>query len=299
MAWRFGATPATLVWCGVVAVLVALAAIDWDTTVLPDALTLPLLWAGLVAAALGVTIPLPQALWGAVAGYLSLWSVYWLFKLTTGKEGMGYGDFKLLAALGAWLGWQMIVPILLLASVIGAVVGIAMKLGSTLREGRYVPFGPFLAGAGIAVMLVGAPAVLRWLGWSCDRVVRIGLTGGIGSGKSTVAHAGRAGRAAGRHRRDRPRPHRARRRRAAGAGRTSSGRTSSAPTARSTAPACARWCSRTRRRRRKLEAVLHPMIGAESRAAGSGGRRAPGGRVRCSAARRERPLARAGSIGCS
>jgi leader peptidase (prepilin peptidase)/N-methyltransferase len=78
---------------------------------------------------------------------------------------MGYGDFKLLAALGAWLGWQMIVPILLLASVIGAVVGIAMKLGNTLREGRYVPFGPFLAGAGIAVMLVGAPAVLRWLGW--------------------------------------------------------------------------------------------------------------------------------------
>jgi leader peptidase (prepilin peptidase)/N-methyltransferase len=165
VAWRFGATPAALAWCGVVAVLVALAVIDWDTTVLPDALTLPLLWAGLVAAALGVTIPLPQALWGAVAGYLSLWSVYWLFKLTTGKEGMGYGDFKLLAALGAWLGWQMIVPILLLASVIGAVVGIAMKLGNTLREGRYVPFGPFLAGAGVAVMLAGAPAVLRWLGW--------------------------------------------------------------------------------------------------------------------------------------
>ena len=165
VAWRFGATPASLVWCGVVAVLVALAVIDWDTTVLPDALTLPLLWAGLVAAALGVTIALPQALWGAVVGYLSLWSVYWLFKLTTGKEGMGYGDFKLLAALGAWLGWQMIVPILLLASVIGAVVGIAMKLGNTLREGRYVPFGPFLAGAGLAVMLAGAPAVLRWLGW--------------------------------------------------------------------------------------------------------------------------------------
>jgi leader peptidase (prepilin peptidase)/N-methyltransferase len=165
VAWRFGGTPVALLWCGVVAVLVALAAIDWDTTVLPDALTLPLLWAGLVAAALGLTIPVTQALWGAVAGYLSLWSVYWLFKLTTGKEGMGYGDFKLLAALGAWLGWQMIVPMLLLASVIGAVVGIAMKLGNSLREGRYVPFGPFLAGAGIAVMLAGAPAVLRWLGW--------------------------------------------------------------------------------------------------------------------------------------
>ena len=86
--------------------LVALAGIDWDTTLLPDNLTLPLLWAGLVSAALGWTIPLADAVWGAVAGYLSLWSVYWLFKLTTGKEGMGFGDFKLLAALGAWLGWQ-------------------------------------------------------------------------------------------------------------------------------------------------------------------------------------------------
>jgi leader peptidase (prepilin peptidase)/N-methyltransferase len=125
-----------------------------------------LLWAGILAAALGYTIPLPTAVWGAVTGYLSLWSVYWLFKLTTGKEGMGYGDFKLLAALGAWLGWQMIVPIVLLASVIGAVVGIAMKMSSTLREGRYVPFGPFLAGAGIVVMLAGAPTVLRVLGWN-------------------------------------------------------------------------------------------------------------------------------------
>ena len=88
-------------------------------------------------------------MWGAVAGYLSLWSVYWLFKLTTGKEGMGFGDFKLLAALGAWLGWQMILPIVLGASVLGAVVGIAMKMSSALREGRYVPFGPFLAGAGL------------------------------------------------------------------------------------------------------------------------------------------------------
>ena len=124
------------------------------------------LWAGLAAAALGWTIPLPTALWGAAAGYLSLWSVYWLFKLTTGKEGMGYGDFKLLAALGAWLGWQAIVPILLMASVIGAVVGIAMKMSATLREGRYVPFGPFLAGPGAFVMLAGMPAVMGWLGWS-------------------------------------------------------------------------------------------------------------------------------------
>lgn len=166
VGWRFGATPLALLWCGFVAVLIALAAIDWDTTLLPDDLTLPLLWAGLVAAALGWTVPLATALWGAVGGYLSLWSIYWLFKLATGKEGMGYGDFKLLAALGAWLGWQMLLPILLIASVIGAVVGIAMKLGSGLREGRYVPFGPFLAGGALVVLLAGAPRVLGWLGWT-------------------------------------------------------------------------------------------------------------------------------------
>ncbi len=165
VGWRMGATPEALMWCAVVATLIALAMIDWDTTVLPDALTLPLLWGGLVAAALGFGIALPEALWGAVVGYLSLWSIYWLFKLTTGKEGMGYGDFKLLAALGAWLGWQAILPIVLFASVLGAVIGIAMKFGNTLREGRYVPFGPFLAGGGLVVMMVGLPAVLQAMGW--------------------------------------------------------------------------------------------------------------------------------------
>lgn len=163
---QVGAQPVALLWCGFVAVLLALAAIDWDTTLLPDDLTLPLLWAGIVAAALGWTLPLATAVWGAVAGYLSLWTVYWLFKLATGKEGMGHGDFKLLAALGAWLGASMIVPVVLAASVIGAVVGIAMKVGDTLREGRYVPFGPFLAGAGIVVMLLGSARVLGWLGWA-------------------------------------------------------------------------------------------------------------------------------------
>ena len=165
VGWRFGATPTSLLWCGFAATLVSLAAIDWDTTLLPDNLTLPLLWAGLVSSLLGWTIPLPDSLWGAVVGYLSLWSVYWLFKLTTGKEGMGFGDFKLLAALGAWLGLKMILPILLAASMIGAVVGLVMKFGGSLREGRYVPFGPFLAGAGLAVMLAGQPRVLGWLGW--------------------------------------------------------------------------------------------------------------------------------------
>jgi leader peptidase (prepilin peptidase) / N-methyltransferase len=162
--WHFGPQPTTLLWCGVLAALVALSAIDWDTTLLPDSLTLPLLWAGLVAAALGWTLPLPTALAGAVVGYLSLWSVYWLFKLATGKEGMGHGDFKLLAALGAWLGWQAILPIVLMASVIGALVGIGMKLSSSLREGRYVPFGPFLAGGGIVVILAGSSRVLGWIG---------------------------------------------------------------------------------------------------------------------------------------
>jgi len=165
VGWRFGATPVALLWCGFVAVLVALAGIDWDTTFLPDNLTLPLLWAGLVAAALGWTVPLSDAVWGATAGYLSLWAVYWLFKLTTGKEGMGFGDFKLLAALGAWLGLKMVLPIVLGASVIGAIVGIGMKFGGQLREGRFVPFGPFLAGSGLAVMLAGQNRVLDWLGW--------------------------------------------------------------------------------------------------------------------------------------
>jgi leader peptidase (prepilin peptidase)/N-methyltransferase len=166
IGWRMGGTqPQILLWCGFTAALLALAWIDWDTTVLPDVITLPLLWAGLLSATLGWTIDPVTALVGAAAGYLSLWAVYWFFKLATGKEGMGYGDFKLLAALGAWLGWQALLPIVLGASVIGAIVGIAMKLSGALREGRYVPFGPFLAGAGLAVMWVGTPATLAWMGW--------------------------------------------------------------------------------------------------------------------------------------
>ena len=166
VAWHVGAVPVVLAWCGFVACLVALSLIDWDTTLLPDSLTLPLLWAGVVVAALGLTVPLTTSVWGAVFGYLSLWSIYWLFKLTTGKEGMGAGDFKLLAALGAWLGWQMLLPIVLGASLIGAVVGIAMKFSGALREGRYVPFGPFLAGAGLVVLFAGSDRVMGWLGWA-------------------------------------------------------------------------------------------------------------------------------------
>ena len=163
--WHWGATPTGAAWCGFSAALVALALIDWDTTLLPDDITLPLLWAGLIVAALRWTdLPLAQAVWGAVAGYGSLWLIYHAFKLLTGKEGMGYGDFKLFAALGAWFGWQALVPIILMASVIGAVVGIAMKLSSGLREGGYVPFGPFLAGAGLTAMIFGPSSILQLIG---------------------------------------------------------------------------------------------------------------------------------------
>jgi leader peptidase (prepilin peptidase) / N-methyltransferase len=164
--WRWGWTPTAFVWCAFSAALLALALIDWDTTLLPDDITLPLLWAGLIAAALqwNPAVSLPVSLWGAVAGYGSLWLVYWAFKLVTGKEGMGYGDFKLFAALGAWFGWQALVPMILMASVIGAIVGIVMKFSTGLREGGYVPFGPFLAGAGFTALFFGPQSILKMAG---------------------------------------------------------------------------------------------------------------------------------------
>ena len=163
--WRWGWSWTAAAWCLFAALLVALTLIDWDTTLLPDDLTLPLLWLGLIAATLGLTgVRLSDAVWGAVAGYLSLWLVYWGFKLATGKEGMGFGDFKLFAALGAWFGWQALVPIILMASVIGALVGIGMKLLSALREGGVVPFGPFLALGGITAMVLGPQTILRAVG---------------------------------------------------------------------------------------------------------------------------------------
>jgi len=165
-AWRWGLTPAALAWGGFAAALVCLGMIDWDTTLLPDNITLPLVWAGLIATTLGWTpITLTESLWGAVAGYLSLWLVYQAFKLATGKEGMGFGDFKLFAALGAWFGWQALIPIILMASVIGAIVGIIMKFSSGLREGGYIPFGPFLAGAGLTALVFGPQAILKAAGF--------------------------------------------------------------------------------------------------------------------------------------
>lgn len=167
-AWcasRWGMTPMALAWAGFSAALIALTLIDWDTTLLPDDITLPLLWAGLISASLRVTpLPLGDALWGAISGYVSLWLVYWTFKLATGKEGMGYGDFKLFGALGAWFGWSALVPIILMASVIGAIVGIGMKFTLGLREGGYVPFGPFLALAGLTAMIFGPSSIVRFIG---------------------------------------------------------------------------------------------------------------------------------------
>ena len=163
--WQWGANATGVAWCAFAGMLLALALIDWDTTLLPDDLTLPLLWLGLIAAHFQWTgITLQASLWGAIAGYLSLWSVYWSFKLITGKEGMGYGDFKLFAALGAWFGWQALLPIILIASIVGSVVGIAMKINAKLREGGYVPFGPFLAGGGFAALFFGTSALQSAIG---------------------------------------------------------------------------------------------------------------------------------------
>jgi leader peptidase (prepilin peptidase)/N-methyltransferase len=158
---RWGLSPSAAVWCVFCATLLVLAVIDWHTTLLPDVLVLPLLWLGLMAAdAQWTQTLLPDALWGAIAGYLSLWTVYWGFKWITGKEGMGYGDFKLFACLGAWFGWHMLIPLILLSSVVGTIAAVVLKLGGGLREGGYMPFGPFLAGAGLAC-LAWDPAALR------------------------------------------------------------------------------------------------------------------------------------------
>jgi len=165
VAWKFGFTPQmgaalVLTWF-----LVALTFIDIDTQLLPDALTLPLLWLGLAASVSGYTPVEPRsAIIGALAGYLSLWSVYHLFRLATGKEGMGYGDFKLLAALGAWLGWQMLLPIILLSAAVGAVTGIALILIRGRDRNVPIPFGPFLAAAGWIALLWGRELVTGYLG---------------------------------------------------------------------------------------------------------------------------------------
>ncbi|MSQ92819.1 MAG: prepilin peptidase [Gammaproteobacteria bacterium] len=161
VALRFGQSSAGLLVLVCMALLVALAAIDLDTFYLPDTLTYALLWLGLVANSFATFVPLPDAVWGAIAGYLSLWSIYWLFKLLTGKEGMGYGDFKLLAALGAWVGWQNLPAIVIVSSLSGALIGIALIASGRHERGKPLPFGPFLAIAGMIVLLYG-DAVRAW-----------------------------------------------------------------------------------------------------------------------------------------
>ncbi len=165
-AWHYGFGVAALAamlfcWC-----MIALTFIDVDTQLLPDSITLPLLWAGLLLNLRGTFADLPSAVIGAVAGYLVLWLVYWLFKLATGKEGMGFGDFKLLAAIGAWLGWKMLPLVILASSLVGAVVGIGLI--ALARRGRDVPipFGPYLAGAGLIALFWGPSLIARYLAYA-------------------------------------------------------------------------------------------------------------------------------------
>ena len=146
--------------------LLALSVIDWQTTLLPDDLTQALVWGGLVASTLGwLVLPLTQSVWGAVLGYASLWSVAKAFERITHKQGMGAGDFKLLAALGAWLGPWALLPLVFLASLVGAVVGLGLQARQKLHQGLYVPFGPFLAAAGMLVAAIGMDDITRWMGW--------------------------------------------------------------------------------------------------------------------------------------
>jgi leader peptidase (prepilin peptidase)/N-methyltransferase len=164
VAWQLGPTLAAVGAMGFVAAMVTLTFIDFDTQLLPDDITLPLLWIGLLLNIFGTYTDLTSAVIGAMAGYLSLWTVYWLFKLATGKEGMGYGDFKLLAAIGAWLGWQMLPLTILMSSLVGALVGIGLIV--LARHGRNVPipFGPYLAAAGVIALFWGKPLTQAYLG---------------------------------------------------------------------------------------------------------------------------------------
>lgn len=151
-------------WAIFASTLLTLSIIDWQTTLLPDALTQPLLWLGVLSSALQLThLELAQAVWGAAWGYGALWLVATVFSRLTGQEGMGAGDFKLLAAMGAWLGPWALLPLVFLASLVGACVGIWLKSRRQLRHGVYVPFGPFLAGAGMLLAVSGDAFFFNWL----------------------------------------------------------------------------------------------------------------------------------------
>ena len=164
MAWRFGYSAALVAGLLFAWAMVALTFIDFDTQLLPDDITLPLLWGGLIVNAFGMFVDLRSAVLGAAAGYLLLWSVYWAFRLIAKKEGMGYGDFKLLAAIGAWTGWQVLPFALVIAAGVGAVVGSVFLWLSKRGADTRIPFGPYLALAGIASLLWGREAVTMWVG---------------------------------------------------------------------------------------------------------------------------------------
>jgi leader peptidase (prepilin peptidase)/N-methyltransferase len=163
LVWHFGTGTVGLASLLFTYFLIAMTCIDIDTQLLPDDLTLPLLWCGLLVNLHGAIVPLNEAVIGAVAGYMCLWCVYWLFKLTTGKEGMGYGDFKLLAALGAWLGWKMLPIIILFSSLVGAIVGITLILVAKRGRNIPIPFGPYLAAAGMLALLYGKAITQAYL----------------------------------------------------------------------------------------------------------------------------------------
>jgi len=164
--WHWGMHPTALTWAVGLSFLLTLSVIDWQTTYLPDALTQPLLWIGLLASSWGLTeVSLQHAVWGAAAGYGSLWLVATVFQHITGKEGMGAGDFKLLGALGAWLGPFALIPLVLTASVGGALVGIWLQSTQRLERGGYLPFGPFLASAGAVQAFVGGGDVFFYINW--------------------------------------------------------------------------------------------------------------------------------------
>jgi len=153
--WHFGPTLQGLTALLLTAALIAMAGIDFDHQLLPDNMTIPLMWAGIVASFWSIHTDLAASVTGAIAGYLALWSVYHVFRLLTGKEGMGYGDFKLLAALGAWMGWQMLPLVILLSSVVGAVVGLVLMGTGKLNRDKPMPFGPFIAAAGWIALIWG------------------------------------------------------------------------------------------------------------------------------------------------
>jgi leader peptidase (prepilin peptidase)/N-methyltransferase len=164
VAWRFGYSAALLAALVYAWAMIALAFIDFDTQLLPDDITLPLLWLGLLANSFGAFVDLRSAVFGAAGGYMVLWSVYWAFKLIAKKEGMGFGDFKLLAAIGAWTGWQVLPFVILVSAGLGAVIGgLGLWLAKQGRDTR-IPFGPFLAFGGIAGILWGMQAVIAWTG---------------------------------------------------------------------------------------------------------------------------------------